>query len=137
MHHARPDAVRSACSPELDEGEEHCEQSCGFAAGSVNHKTVIGSRAQELPVALDGIVVADPAVAPVIADNSGARRAGHGRAAVSASERSLGVLGMSTEQRGETCSRSSPLGVLTEETHHQRDKGVEYVRPARGRPVEV
>jgi hypothetical protein len=49
----------------------------------------------------------------------------------------LGVLGMSTEQRGETCSRSSPLGVLTEETHHQRDKGAEPVRPARGRPVEV
>jgi hypothetical protein len=47
------------------------------------------------------------------------------------------VLGMSTEQRGETCSRSSPLGVLTEETHHQRDKGAELVRPARGRPVEV
>jgi hypothetical protein len=31
------------------------------------------------------------------------------------SERSIGVLGMSTEQRGETCSRSSLLGVLTEE----------------------
>jgi hypothetical protein len=27
---------------------------------------------------------------------------------------------------------SSPLGVLTEETHHQRDKGAESVRPARG-----
>ena len=52
-------------------------------------------------------------------------------------DRDLGVLGMSTEQRGETCSRSSPLGVLTEETHHQRDKGVEFVRPVRGRPVEV
>ena len=50
---------------------------------------------------------------------------------------SLGVLGMSTEQRGETCSQSSPLGVLAEETHHQRDKGAELVRPARGRPVEV
>jgi hypothetical protein len=49
----------------------------------------------------------------------------------------LGVLGMSTEQRGETCNRSSPLGVPTEETHHQRDKAVDYVRPARGRPVEV
>src|ERR1700730_8093923 len=54
-----------------------------------------------------------------------------------AGREALGVLGMSTEQRGETCSRSSPLGVLTEETHHQRDKGVEFVRPARGRPVEV
>ena len=53
------------------------------------------------------------------------------------SELALCVLGMSTEQRGETCSRSSPLGVLTEETHHQRDKGAESVRPARGRPVEV
>ena len=51
--------------------------------------------------------------------------------------RVLRELGVSTEQRGETCSRSSPLGVLTEETHHQRDKGVEFVRPARGRPVEV
>ena len=64
----------------------------------------------------------------------GAPSAGQGRAAPKGS---LGVLGMHTEQRGETCSRSSPLGVLTEETHHQRDKGAEYVRPARGRPVEV
>lgn len=33
---------------------------------------------------------------------------------------------------------SSPLGVLTEETHHQRDKGVRTIAPpARGRPIEV
>jgi hypothetical protein len=39
-----------------------------------------------------------------------ARKAGQGREAVSVSERSLGVLGMHTEQRGETCSGRVLLG---------------------------
>ncbi len=51
---------------------------------------------------------------------------------MSVSERSLGVLGMRTEQRGETCKQSSPLGVLTEETHHQRDKGVRKMQVPQG-----
>lgn len=40
----------------------------------------------------------DFAVAPVIANHSGARRAGQGRDSGEHSERTLGVLGMHTEQ---------------------------------------
>jgi hypothetical protein len=61
----------------------------GVAAAGCTALDLIGGCAQGLPVASRGIVVAGPAVAPVIAKDLGARRAGQGRAAVSVSERSL------------------------------------------------
>jgi hypothetical protein len=64
---------------------------------------------QELPVALHGIAVADRAVDPVMANNSGARRACQGRAAVSVSERSLDAPKRSRKiGTGATAKRTRP-----------------------------
>jgi hypothetical protein len=67
---------------------------------------------QELPVTLHGIAVADRAVDPVMANNSGARRACQGRAAVSVSERSLDAPKRSRKNRHRSDGKRTRRSVM-------------------------